>query len=332
MQTEVNYSFATELAQLESLGFNKKSQNLALLRRTNGNVEVVVKFLAARKEFRDSISETKKGKKFLKKEYKKCKKIGTEDAILEDAEEDLEKSKDEKKRIKKEIKLAEKRERAEKKFFKKQSDTSGIDKKTQKKLEKEARRLEKQQQKMEKKQHRAEEKKYAASLKELPPTIHTVYLDGNNMLFVLGALRNRVIRRNVKEAEQLFEMMAKTWQQSTPQLNKCVLIFDDTKTFREDEHFKVCSARPTFPTSDHALIQWAEDTPVTERANVAVFTSDRALTEQLEKIGVQVFKSKMWFNVAANALKLDENSNEVPSLDAWADMWLAKQLEEMNVN
>eukprot|EP01115_Flamella_aegyptia_P010444 TRINITY_DN463_c0_g1_i6.p1 TRINITY_DN463_c0_g1~~TRINITY_DN463_c0_g1_i6.p1 ORF type:complete len:153 (+),score=57.60 TRINITY_DN463_c0_g1_i6:862-1320(+) len=145
------------------------------------------------------------------------------------------------------------------------------------------------------------------------------------MLFVLRALRARVLQKNVPEAEYYLEMMAKAWQRSVGQVHMCTLIFDETSTFRMDFGFQVCSARPTFKTSDDALIHWAQGIPVPERHRVVVFTSDRALTETLEKIGVRVIKSKMWFNMAASKLSLDEC---VSSLDEWADKWISQTFQQ----
>eukprot|EP01115_Flamella_aegyptia_P010441 TRINITY_DN463_c0_g1_i3.p1 TRINITY_DN463_c0_g1~~TRINITY_DN463_c0_g1_i3.p1 ORF type:complete len:341 (+),score=162.25 TRINITY_DN463_c0_g1_i3:148-1170(+) len=330
--SETTGQFVTELAQLESLGFNKKSQNLKLLRRTNGNVDIVARFLSARKQLRESISQSKTSKKSIKEEIKQLKKKRENKDSDDEVKAQIKHLKKEKKRVQEDLKESKKNLKEEKKIFKssEESDSSSEDekalKKVQKKTEKEAKKLEKEQKKTLKKQEKAalkeQKKKEVQFFRQLPSEVNTVYLDGNNMLFVLGALRGRVLGRKMKEAEYILELMAKAWQ-STTRIEMCTLIFDDTKTNRVENGFKVCSARPTFKTSDDALIQWSQAIPVSERSKVAIFTSDRALTESLQKIGVQVFKSKMWFNAAANALRTTEQPEDSINLDAWADSWLS---------
>ena len=62
--------FANELDQLQTLGYTRRSQNLNLLKKTNGNVEVVKKLLVAREEFREAVKSGKKDCKSSKKDYK----------------------------------------------------------------------------------------------------------------------------------------------------------------------------------------------------------------------------------------------------------------------
>ena len=96
-----------------------------------------------------------------------------------------------------------------------------------------------------------------------------------------------------------------------------------------DGKLKVCSARPDFPTSDHALIQWSQNATSEEKPTIAVFTSDRALTEELVKAGVNVYKPKSWFTIVARAFG---EKDEFPNLDDWSEKWLAQSLQKVDVN
>ena len=63
----------------------------------------------------------------------------------------------------------------------------------------------------------------------LPENVNKVFLDGNNMLFVLDILRKKCLNRKMKVAEHLLEEMAREWITKSPELQFCTLIFDDTK-------------------------------------------------------------------------------------------------------
>jgi len=101
------------------------------------------------------------------------------------------------------------------------------------------------------------------------------------------------------------------------------LIFDDTNKNENSGKFRVCSAKPIFPTSDEALISWAGRLAPEEAPKTLVFTSDRGLTTQLAKHGVQVLKSKAFFAIVAPRL----GKKEEESLDDWATRWLAEKMK-----
>jgi len=67
-----NAEYAEEMKQLEALGFTRPFQNLRLLRKTKGNVEVVKNFLDAKKKLHLA-SDAEKNWKLDHKE-KKCKR------------------------------------------------------------------------------------------------------------------------------------------------------------------------------------------------------------------------------------------------------------------
>lgn len=353
-----NNVFATELEQLKALGFVKVGQNLSLLKRTNGNVEVVAKFLEAKKAFREATESDRLQKKALKRELKQLKKRGHDDET-EDIKVEKDALKKEKKKLKKTIERAEDDDKAQKKELKKAEKMA---KKLAKQEARELKRGSKQKERKNKgnddekaklKEQKRAEKKLAKEAEKnqlkafvLPENITSVFLDGNNMLFVVNALRSKVLRRNMKEAEQMLESMTKAWVDANPQLKSVTLIFDDSRVAKYSERFNVVSARPHFPSSDHALIYWAQNASAAEKPSIAVFTSDRALKSQLESAGVQVFKSKVWFYAASNSLRCVEdeektnvddtnnnnnNGKNNDEIDDWATVWLAKNFEKMNV-
>jgi hypothetical protein len=144
------------------------------------------------------------------------------------------------------------------------------------------------------------------------------------MLFVVGALRHKAIHKSGSSAsaDKLLEMIAHEWIKTTS-LKQVILIFDHTGHGHDAERFRVCSARPHFQTSDDALVYWNEHITPEEAKEVVVFTSDRELNERLQKCGVQVFKSKAWYEVAAKVLGRKEGE----SLDDWADRWIAEKTQ-----
>ena len=69
-RTEVSAStpYELELVHLESLGFNERVQNLFLLRKTNGNVEVVARLLDAKRRMAEAVRDGQKEKNAMKSE------------------------------------------------------------------------------------------------------------------------------------------------------------------------------------------------------------------------------------------------------------------------
>jgi len=149
-----------------------------------------------------------------------------------------------------------------------------------------------------------------------PTNATHLYLDGNNMLFVLAPLRNLAIKhRNIKEAERILSTMARKFAQDM-KIENCTLIFDDTKLRVDEPHFKVCSARPSYSTSDDALVDFA-------KINKGIFvTSDRELINRLKECGGIIIKPKQWFQLVAT--NSSDVNNKVVDLDNWANEWVEK--------
>jgi len=71
LDNEKNISLEEKLDQLDSLGFNnKRKRNEKLLKRTNGNVEVVRNFLLAKEQLKES-SKRQKSERKIEKHKKK---------------------------------------------------------------------------------------------------------------------------------------------------------------------------------------------------------------------------------------------------------------------
>ncbi len=145
---------------------------------------------------------------------------------------------------------------------------------------------------------------------EWPAHIRTLYLDGNNMLYVEDAIRNMVIGRKSKQAEQTLADLAINFAQAIGTFN-VVLIFDNTKQIGDQDvagkngntvKFSVVSAAPEFKTSDDALVAWSEK--LGDKANECFFvTSDRELQVRLNRNGVEnISKTKRWFNLVRSTI------------------------------
>jgi len=184
------------------------------------------------------------------------------------------------------------------------------------KEERKQKKLEKQEKKEAKSEGKRKsfEKSKEEEMKILPEGIEAVYIDGNDLLYVVQLIRSLAIQHNKARAELALQIIAQQWAK----LTKCnvTLIFDETELFLNSDGFCVCSARPFFNTSDLALINMCSFN--NETASKLVFTSDKELGVKLEELGVTVLKAKHFFQIAANMLGKQEGE----SVDSWAEKWL----------
>jgi len=303
--------YAIELKQLETSGFTKKHKIVRLLHKTKGNLDIVLNFLQAQERLKkakqsiekNDISVTKEDRKKLKEERRKLK---NERKILKQSQ-------------KEEPKETELLEDAMKTC--KLEDTVDIKKNSkeerkQKNFEKKSLRI---KEKEEKKVHKEEKKEVAYVF---PSDAEYVYIDGNNLIFVLQPIRALALQRRMPDAEYALQLIAQEWIKA---INiPATLIFDDTHKKLDQNGFRVCSAKPTFSTSDEALIHWASQMIPAKASKTIVFTSDRGLSEELCKYGIQVLKSKVFFKIAAPIL----GQQPEESLDNWATRWLADKLKK----
>jgi len=148
-----------------------------------------------------------------------------------------------------------------------------------------------------------------------PENTTHLYLDGNNMMYVLAPLRQLAIHRNVRKAELGLESMAKKFAELID-LEYCHLMFDDTDRSVKEPNFVVNSARPKHKTSDDALVEIAQEV----KKGIYV-TSDRGLITRLEACGVQIMGPKTWFRIVAEIVDGKGSQN----LDDWAAKWVPIQ-------
>jgi len=181
----------------------------------------------------------------------------------------------------------------------------------------------KRQQKELKKSQKEESKEIKKQrVTTLPSDIESVYIDGNNLIFVLQIVRSLALKKNLSEAESALQLIAQEWSKTVN--FPVTLIFDDTNKNINNEKFRVCSAKPLFPTSDAALISWAKHLMPDKAIKTLVFTSDRQLSQELGKSNIQVLKSKCFFEIVGPIL----GKQPEESIDNWATRWLIGKINK----
>ena len=110
-----------------------------------------------------------------------------------------------------------------------------------------------------------------------PTNIDQVYLDGNNMMFVVDSLRRWCLNRQSHKTERALADLASAWNEKM-HIPNVELIFDSTRQLQQVGSVIVSSARPTYPTTDQKLIEMARDIKNQEKnKRTIIVTSDRAL-------------------------------------------------------
>lgn len=303
------------LKELENLGFHRLQQNLRLLKKTNGDLDVVREFLMAKKKLHEAKLQSKQ-------EGKQCRR----------------KEKFEKKR---ETKLfwkcgqRHKEEKIEKKEWKK----SICGKKA---MMHHGHKHEEEGKEEGRREHVAfdanVEAKTLPMLNVWPAQVSRLYLDGNNMLYVAAPLRAKAIhRRDMASAEIALSSFAFAFTKLLPAAVNTTMVFDTasgpvTRSYGAD-NFQILSARPAFATSDDALVHWAKENAEAHVLSMVV-TSDRGLQKRLAELsGVVLVKPKVWMEYAASMLQNKgqlpmDGSKEKIDLDDWMSLWIQKMEEE----
>jgi len=290
-------TYQKELNELHALGFANKTKNAKLLHCTKGDVQIVENFLRAKLALqlkkKQVKTELKINKKTTRKVEKKDKKLWKEE--------------------KQELKRKAKEMRQAKKSCGVQSNENSNPIPEQAILSP-----------PQTPSFVAPERFHSLAQDSWPNGVAHMYLDGNNMLFVVAPIRSLVLKRKGKDAEAALEALARKFAAAL-NLEHCTLIFDDTRrTSSQDKSFTVCSARPAYRTSDDALVQMAQQTEVPS----LYVTSDRELLQRLEASGnhVVLCKPKEWFLFVAKTLS---GSNiGVEHLDEWVAQWMKTNGEE----
>jgi len=131
-----------------------------------------------------------------------------------------------------------------------------------------------------------------------PTSIDSVFLDGNNMLYVASAIRKlALVEKDSAEAALVF--LAKKFHQVLKV--KVTVMFDDSRTTLEEGSFFVLRARPNFPTSDDALVEISKT--LEDKKKALFISSDRELLHRLESNGVLLCKPKEWMKFAASRIR-----------------------------
>jgi len=110
-----------------------------------------------------------------------------------------------------------------------------------------------------------------------PANIQQVYLDGNNMMFVIDSLRRLCLNRAGQKTERAIGEIASAWNEKM-HIPNIDLIYDSTRQLEQIGTVKVFSAQPTYKTTDDMLVEIARK-PENQDKNkrTIVVTSDRAL-------------------------------------------------------
>eukprot|EP01098_Paradermamoeba_levis_P003454 TRINITY_DN1573_c0_g1_i2.p1 TRINITY_DN1573_c0_g1~~TRINITY_DN1573_c0_g1_i2.p1 ORF type:complete len:286 (-),score=103.28 TRINITY_DN1573_c0_g1_i2:38-895(-) len=171
------------------------------------------------------------------------------------------------------------------------------------------------------------EKEPVASFTEWPASVTHLYLDGNNMMFLTGSLRSYTLGRKRSKAEDgltaISEAFAKAMREKG--LKKTLMIYDHIsqrrcyeKQIEGDLEFVVCTARPTFTTSDDALVAMAQKCSPELCQRSLYVTSDRGLRERLVATGSLVMKPKEWLRFVMETLQTEQ------SMDDFIHTWISK--------
>ena len=110
-----------------------------------------------------------------------------------------------------------------------------------------------------------------------PEDIEQVYLDGNNMMFVVDSLRRLCLNRAGKKTERAIGEIASAWSERL-HIPRVELIFDSTRQLDQVGSVIVSSAQPQYRTTDDMLVENARRPENREKnKRTVIVTSDRAL-------------------------------------------------------
>ncbi|CAF2397742.1 unnamed protein product [Rotaria sp. Silwood2] len=128
-----------------------------------------------------------------------------------------------------------------------------------------------------------------------PHYIEKVYLDGNNMMFVVDSLRRLCLNRAGKKTERALGEIASAWNEQM-HIPYVELIFDSTHQLDQIGTVKVSSAQPKYRTTDDMLVEIARQSDHREKnKRTIIVTSDRALATLLQREGCLLIKPYNWF-------------------------------------
>ncbi|KRX09339.1 hypothetical protein PPERSA_09223 [Pseudocohnilembus persalinus] len=181
--------------------------------------------------------------------------------------------------------------------------------KNEKKLEKEEKIKERREKKQRKDQEFGQlaENIKGLSLEDWQEKFEYLYVDGNNLFYVLPAIRNLIIQNRGKgqeQAEKILGELVRKYSEKFKKMQKTVLIFDSTRRVENGQKFQVLSARPNFQTSDDNFVFLSENFSQEQKEKSVFITSDRGLVQRLQENGVKFcVKSGLFFDQMKNVLE-----------------------------
>jgi hypothetical protein len=331
-------TFVEQLNKLEEMGFAKRTQNLKLLKKTNGNFDLVVNFLSAKLALHQKNEHNRLPKTKINKPQKKCvvEPLPTSTPVLKkEGTDSLDST------LIQEFALNERRIKKEKRLLEKEAtkEKPSCSKGERKKLSKEERdelkkkkaqeKALKKEEKLALRQEKVKEKDDHKKCIDLPNDVDRILLDGNNLLFSIRFLRENYLKDR-KAAEKLLETLVRRWLEKVPQIKMCALIFESTSSssFVEDR-ISVLSASPFFKTSGDSILHLAQNADDSEKMKWMVFSMDVEMRKKLNAAGVRVLKAKKFFEIARKDLSADESSNENSgkpkmNVDTWVGNWFSQ--------
>ncbi|CAF1271321.1 unnamed protein product [Didymodactylos carnosus] len=154
-----------------------------------------------------------------------------------------------------------------------------------------------------------------AEKNDWPTHVTNVYLDGNNMMFVVDSLRRLCLNRQGKKTEKAIAEIASAWneQMNIANLN---LIYDSTRQLASVGTVHVQSAHPTFQTTDDMLIDIMKKRDKEINEHTVVVTSDRYLAAQLITVGCILVKPYHWFAHCVMVLAPDLIKEDLDGVEA----------------
>jgi len=154
-----------------------------------------------------------------------------------------------------------------------------------------------------------------------PQHLTRVFVDGNNMFYITGKLRELTLHHKTYLSEKVLSSVAEAFARMVK--IRMEVVFDhatSTSAIQLDNgsDFSVSTAHPAFPTSDAKFIDWATKNP-NLAPQAVVITSDRALTGELSSLGVSVIKPGVWLHCVAATLTGETSVHYQQWLDAWTE-------------
>jgi len=160
-----------------------------------------------------------------------------------------------------------------------------------------------------------------------------LFVDGNNMFYLTDKLRHFTLRGKTRITERVLSSVARLFAELV-RLN-VEIVFDAACSIPENSEstdstplvhldngssFVISSARPSFSTSDAKFLAWARAHPQ-DAPKTLVITSDRALSAELQTLGVSVAKPGMWLTCVAQTAAGNPSEND---WRAWLNAWIDK--------